>query len=106
MALFKKKEPTDLDLLIELEKAVGQELPLLYFDKIVIDRRPGYIVAWDNRGWKRVTGINLFGMNLPAIPPVIARFRYLEGLSLYGNQISDLLPPHRAEKIKACRCRK
>ena len=82
----------DLDLIKQLEKAVGRKLSRIDFNKITGYGIPGFAVDRGKQDEVRVIGINLSSKELKAIPPVLARFQHLEKLDLSVNKIGDLSP--------------
>ena len=78
------KMADDLELIKQLEKETGEKLKRREFDDV-----------WTKKGFSmdengNVNGLNLDGMELEKIPPLITRFHQLKKLFSRGNKISDI----------------
>jgi Leucine-rich repeat (LRR) protein len=102
--------PTDLELIEQFQKEIGEKLEKLARAQIMHGRKPGFSV--DKKG--NVTGLNLCNINLKPFSTSISKFKnlsklnllrtqlhdisfleglvYLKELSLSGNQITDISP--------------
>jgi len=78
--------PTDLELLEQLKKEIGIKLEKLESEEIIDSKNPAFSVDVK----QKVTGLNLINIKLSHLFTLIAEFKNLKRLNLYGNDLSDI----------------
>lgn len=86
---FKEREPTDLDIIKQLEKELGIELPELSYgenDEKIYYEKNGFVC--DKQG--NVLMLLLSNINLTFMPDSITKLERLKMLNLAGNQLTHI----------------